>query len=159
MSDIHFRSLLVILFMAYAAVFSGMVRADDPVSKSRIGGVAIGGHDTVAYHDLQRAPQADAVKGTKTYSVKHKGATWRFLTQASADLFAANPDKYRPAYNGHCANALSLGEGLIRTNGTHWEIFNDELHLFFAARGRDRWNDGNWETCKQQADAAWERLK
>lgn len=159
MSEVQFRSLLVILVLAYAAVFSGMVQADDPVSKSRISGVAIGGHDTVAYHDLQRAPQADAVEGLKTYTVEHQGAKWRFLSQASADLFAANPDKYRPAYNGHCANALALGEGLIRTDGTHWEIFNDELHLFFAARGRNRWNDGNWETYKEQADAAWARLK
>ena len=73
-------------------------------------------------------------------------------------MFAADPDRYSPTYNGHCANALSLGEGLIRTDGTHWEIFDDRLYLFFAARGRDRWTDGNWKTYKAEADAAWQAL-
>ena len=132
--------------------------AAEPVSKSRLGGVAIGGHDSVAYHELGREPQESAVSGAKSYIVKYKGAKWRFASEQSSKLFEANPEKYSPAYNGHCANALSLGEGLIRTDGTHWEIFEDQLYLFYAARGRDRWNDGNWQSYKQESDAAWERL-
>ncbi len=141
-----------------ALVFAGVVSAAEPVSKSRFKGVAIGGHDTVAYHTLERAPQAAALKGKKSFVVKYKGAKWNFSNKESADKFSANPEMYSPAYNGHCANALSLGEGLVRTDGTHWEILDDQLYLFYAARGRDRWLDGNWATYKVEADAAWAKL-
>jgi len=142
-----------------ALMFSVVVQAAEPVSKSRWGGVAIGGKDSMAYHTLQRDPQAAAIAGSKSFVVKYKGANWRFLSQASADQFAADPEKYQPAYNGHCANALSLGEGLIRTDGTHWEIFDDQLYLFYAARGRDRWVAGDWQEFKKDADNAWQGLK
>lgn len=141
-----------------ACLIIGAVHAAEPVSKSRIKGVAIGGHDSVAYHALTREPQAKATKGAKKFVVSYKGAKWNFASKESADKFAAEPEKYSPAYNGHCANALSLDKGLLRTDGTHWEIFGDKLYLFYAAKGRTRWLDGNWETYKVDADAAWEKL-
>lgn len=141
-----------------AGVFYVNAWAAEPVSKSRFWGVAIGGHDSVAYHGLQRAPQESAIEGDKTYTVEYKGAKWRFLSKESSELFAANPDQYSPNYNGHCANALSLGEGLVRTDGTHWEIFENKLYLFYAASGRERWTDGSWKTYKVVADAAWQKL-
>ena len=131
--------------------------AESPVAKDR-SGVAIGGHDTVAYHELVQAPQESAVGGDESFVVEYKGAKWRFLNQESAELFAANPEKYEPAYNGHCANALSLGKGLVKTNGKHWEILDDKLYLFYAGKGRDRWTDGNWEEYKVKSDAAWAEL-
>lgn len=146
----------VVLFVSF--LLSTLAIAAEPVSKSRFGGVAIDGHDTVAYQQLQRDPQEAAVEGTKRYTVEYKGAKWHFASEESSELFKAEPDKYSPAYNGFCANALSLGEGLIRTDGTHWEILEDKLYLFYAARGRDRWTDGNWKTYKVDADAAWESL-
>ena len=152
------RRLFTLVFASVALFFTVMASAAEPVSKSRLGGVAIGGHDSVAYHQIERDPQQSAFGGVKTYTVEYKGAKWRFASKESSELFAANPDKYSPVYNGHCANALSLGEGLIRTDGTHWEIFEDNLYLFYAARGRVRWTDGNWKTYKIEADAAWERL-
>jgi len=151
----HLAGFVLLLFSALA---STLTVAAEPVSKSRFGGVAIDGHDTVAYQQLQRDPQEAAVEGTKRYTVEYKGAKWHFASEESSELFKAQPDKYSPAYNGFCANALSLGEGLIRTDGTHWEIFEDKLYLFYAARGRDRWIDGNWKTYKVDADAAWESL-
>lgn len=147
------------LFVLFGSLlFVGLAAAAEPVSKSRFKGVAIGGHDSTAYHSLARDPQAKALKGAKKFVVKYKGAKWNFADQESADKFAAEPEAFSPAYNGHCANALSLGEGLVRTNGTHWEILDDQLYLFYAAKGRTRWLDGNWETYKVEADAAWEKL-
>lgn len=161
MNTAHSTTLVLIrhtLLVLVLSLVSLAASAAEPVSKSRLGGVAIGGHDSVAYHSLDREPQKSAVKGAKSYVVEHKGAKWRFASEQSAKLFAENPDKYSPAYNGHCANALSLGKGLVRTDGTHWEILNDQLYLFYAGAGRDRWLDGNWETYKVDADAAWEKL-
>ncbi len=155
---VRFRRLPGYVVLLFSVVMSPLAIAAEPVSKSRFGGVAIDGHDTVAYQQLQRAPQDEAVEGSKRYTVEYKGAKWHFASEESSELFKADPDKYSPAYNGFCANALSLGEGLIRTDGTHWEIFEDKLYLFYAARGRDRWTDGNWKTYKIDADAAWESL-
>lgn len=146
------------LLMLAALSLSTEVPAAEPVSKSRLSGVAIGGHDTALYHELQRSPQAQAIEGSKHFTVEYKGAKWRFASAESSERFRAEPDRYLPAYNGFCANALSLGEGLIRTDGTHWEIFEDKLYLFYAARGRERWTDGNWQTYKVEADKAWSSL-
>lgn len=157
--DNHMR-ISIGLTAALLLLVSALVQAAEPVSKSRFGGVAIGGHDSTAYHDIARDPQASAVEGGKSHVVKYKGAKWRFASAESAAKFEADPGRYSPAYNGHCANALSLGEGLIRTDGTHWEILgdDDQLYLFYAARGRDRWTDGSWKSYKVDADKAWERL-
>lgn len=153
-----FTRFINIAVIMSALLFAGHAMAAEPVSKSRFGGVAIGGKDTVAYHTLARSPQASALGGKKSFVVKYKGAKWRFADQATADKFSAEPEKYTPAYNGHCANALSIGEGLIRTDGTHWEIYEDNLYLFYAAKGRTRWNDGNWKRYKVDSDAAWAAL-
>lgn len=149
-------SALLLMLLLY--IVGTLAYAEEPVSRSRLGGVAIGGHDTVSYHALQRQPQASAVLGGKAHEVRYKGAIWRFASAESAERFRADPDAFTPAYNGFCANALSLGEGLIRTDGTHWEIFDDKLYLFFAGRGRTRWIDGDWQQYKTQADAAWASL-
>ena len=122
--------------------------------------MAIGGHDTVAYHALPTETHEKAVPGQKTYSVSWKGAKWRFASKESADKFIAEPERYSPAFNGHCANALSLGKGLLKTDGTHWEIFGDQLYLFYAAKGRDRWiATDNVQPYIEAAEAEWEKLK
>jgi len=153
--NIQVKSLLTFFTLL---LFCGFAIAAEPVSKSKFKGVAIGGSDTVAYHSLKRDPQAKVVKGKKSFVVKHKGAKWQFASKESADKFAADPEKYSPAYNGHCANALSLGKGLLKTSGKHWEIHGDKLYLFYAAKGRTRWNDGNWEAYKVKSDAAWAKI-
>ena len=156
MTRLFTRTTAILAFLASIMIMN-LAQAAEPVSKSRRG-VAIGGHDSVAYHSIDREPQANAVEGSKTYVVEYKGAKWRFGSKESADLFEADPERYSPAYNGHCANALSLGKGLVRTNGETWEIFDDKLYLFYAPRGRTRWLDGNWATYKIASDAAWEKL-
>jgi len=125
--------------------------ANEPVSTGYISNIAIGEHDSVSYH-LNKTP----AKGDKRFVHEWQGAKWYFATAEQRDLFAADPEKYKPAYNGFCSNALTLNEGLIRTNGTVWHIFGDSLHLFFAERGRVRWVNGDYADLKAQADQAWQ---
>ena len=145
-------SLVMLLILAFGA------NANEPVSKSFVTGVAIGGHDTVAYHKLGNSEPHRAIEGTRTWKASWKGADWLFTSEADRDSFSANPERYSPAYNGFCANALSLGEGLIKTDGTHWQIFGDRLYTFYAARGRDRWLSGDFEEYKVVADKAWKEI-
>ena len=129
------------------------------VSKSFFGDKAIGSHDTVAYHDESVREQHKEVLGSNKFIVEYSGANWYFASQSSADKFKADPAKYKPLYNGHCANALSLGEGLIPTDGEIWEFFGEELHLFYAEPGRQRWLNGDWKSYRKAADKAWLQLK
>ncbi len=150
------RKLLIPIFgmLMMPIVASGA----EPVSKNSITGIALGGQDTVAYHRLDGGQPHKAVEGNKKWEVEWKGASWLFTSQADRDLFAADPEKYSPAYNGFCANALGLGEGLFKTDGSQWQIFGDRLYTFYAARGRERWLAGDFETFKAVADKAWTKI-
>ena len=155
MKNIALR-LVTTLFMLFV---SSSLFAAEPVSKSYFGSVAIGGMDTAAYHQTEVQKAHKAVMGDSQFTVEWKGAKWHFASQASADKFAADPERYQPQYNGFCSNALSLGEGLIKTDGTVWEFFGGNLHLFYAERGRQRWLNGDWKAYKVQADQAWLALQ
>lgn len=144
--------------LTLASAFLAIANAAEPLSVNTRTGVTIGGHDTVVYHAPEAIETHKAVKGNKDLSAKWNGAVWQFTSVENREAFLADPDRYRPAYGGHCANALSIGEGLIRTNGKTWEIYEDQLYVFYAARGRKRWNDGNWKNYKASADKAWQEI-
>jgi YHS domain-containing protein len=148
------RQRLISVFCLLFFVFV-QARADGPVSTGFSGNTAIGGHDTVSYFTPEVRQSRQVLAGETRYEVQHLGATWRFASRASAERFAADPARYVPQYNGHCANALALGEGLIPTSGKVWEFFGDRLYLFFAERGRQRWLAGDWKVYRATADAAW----
>ena len=146
MSKFYLKAFSLI-FLLFTVLY---VRAAEPVSTGLLNNVAIGKHSPFAYHR-----QEQAVKGDKKYSYEWKGADWYFSSAQERDLFAAMPDLYAPAYNGFCANALSLGEGLVRTNGSHWRIIEGNLYLFYSASGRERWAV-NTETHIKAANEAWQ---
>jgi len=148
------EKIVTVLLLSLLSLFTQA----EPVSKSYWGDKAIGSHDTVAYHQAAVRETHSEVIGSKGFTVKYKGANWFFATKSSADKFTKDPEKYIPLYNGFCANALSLGEGLIPTSGKIWEFFGDELHLFYAERGRQRWLKGNWQQYQKVADQAWHTL-
>lgn len=149
-------SAFTILILATLS-FANAVFAEEPVSKSFFGGVAIDGRDTVAYHKQKPGSHA-ATDGKKLYTVEWKGAKWRFANLADSEAFALDPEKYSPAYNGFCANALSEGNGLVKTDGTHWVIFDEQLFLFYAKDGRDGWLDGKYQEYRVAADKAWQEI-
>jgi len=107
------RTLLKTSALIATALFVTAVSASEPVSTSG-DGVAAGGHDVTAYKNLNRG--GDAVSGNASFAAQYKGATWHFVRREDRDKFNENPEKFSPAFNGHCANALALGEGLIPTS-------------------------------------------
>ncbi len=66
------------------------------------------GYDVVAYHT-----QNAAVEGSQAHTATHNGATFLFASAEHRDLFVANPARYAPAYDGHCAYALTLYKKLV----------------------------------------------
>ena len=117
--------------LLFAFLFAGLIQA------------------TESYHQLDVDPQRELIGEDNPNLVEYEGITWRFPDQPSADKFTADPEQYAPAYNGHCANALSLGRGLVPTDRTRLELFHDQLYLYFSGRSRDCWLDGG----RKKADA------
>ena len=154
MRNITFLSSVAFILLS---LISLAAFAQEPVSKSYFTDVAIDGQDTVAYHQ-QKNDQHEVTEGLSEYTVEWKGAKWRFANEQDSQAFAANPEKYAPAYNGFCANALSVGNGLKKTDGTHWQIFDDQLYLFYAKKGRKRWLKGDYKQYKAGADKAWQDI-
>ena len=116
-------------------------------------GLSIGGYDPVAYFTESRAR-----KGNARYEASHLGATYRFASAANRDAFLAEPDRYRPAYGGWCAFAMSSG-GKTSPDPTNFIIDDDgRLFLFyknFLIDTKSKWEAGNPARLERKADGAW----
>lgn len=85
---------MVLLAIAFVT-FSSLAALATDVQTTKIYGVAIKGYDPVAYFTENRA-----VQGNSAYSYDWNEASWYFSTPEHRDLFAANPEKYRPKRGG-----------------------------------------------------------
>lgn len=95
-------------------------------------GFAVSGYDPVAFFELKQAPlgekQPEAVPGKASITADYNGATWAFASEANRDKFVADPAKYAPAYDGHCAYGISQG-GKVPANPNLWRIVDGKLYL------------------------------
>lgn len=120
-------------------------------------GYAVSGYDVVAYFDLpsvaigQSAPAP--VAGNAKYTAEHNGAKFAFSSAENRDKFVANPAKYAPQYDGHCAYGVAKG-GKVPGNPNLWRIVDDKLYLNITANVVGFWEEdipaninlakGNW---------------
>jgi hypothetical protein len=114
-------------------------------------GIAVRGADVVAYFTEGRP-----VTGLPAFTHAWGGATWRFASAANRDLFAATPERYAPAYGGHCAWAVAQGY-TAPIDPRAWKIVDDRLFLNFSASVQRTWErdiPGNIT----KADTNWPRL-
>lgn len=95
-------------------------------------GVAVNGYDVVAYFD------SEATRGIPGFEVEYQRATWYFETQANADKFQRDPEKYAPQFGGFCAYGVSQGY-LVATDPYAWSIVKGKLYLNYNATIRTRW--------------------
>lgn len=95
-------------------------------------GFAVSGHDVVAYFDLPQAAvgqdQPQAVPGRRDITAEYNGATFAFATPENRDRFLADPARYAPQYDGHCAYGVSKG-GKVPGNPNLWRIVDGKLYL------------------------------
>ena len=95
-------------------------------------GFAASGYDVVAYFDLPQSeigsPQVEAVPGNASITAEYNGATFAFSTEANRDLFTADPAKYAPQFDGHCAYGVAKG-GKVPGNPNLWRIVDGKLYL------------------------------
>jgi YHS domain-containing protein len=95
-------------------------------------GYAASGYDVVAYFDLPQVAvgqsQPAGVPGDAAFTAEYNHATFAFSSAANRDTFAANPGKYAPQYDGHCAYGVAQG-GKVPGNPNLWRIVDGKLFL------------------------------
>lgn len=95
-------------------------------------GFAVSGYDPVAFFELEQAPvgerQPPAVPGKADITAEYNGATWAFASEANREKFLADPEKYAPAFDGHCAYGIVQG-GKVPGNPNLWRIVDGKLYL------------------------------
>lgn len=94
-------------------------------------GLALGGHDPVAY----RGPKGTATPGDAKLTYTYRGATYRFATQANLDTFRRDPARYEARLGGF--DPMALVEG-ARVGGspTVFAVVDDALYVFASDEAR-----------------------
>ena len=95
-------------------------------------GYAVSGYDVVAYFSLPQSAvgtaQTEAVLGSVDYVTEYNGAKFAFANADNLAAFEADPEKYAPQFDGHCAYGASQG-GKVPANPHLWRIVDDKLYL------------------------------
>ncbi|MCG8463603.1 MAG: YHS domain-containing protein [Xanthomonadales bacterium] len=122
--------VLLALFMAIA-FFATANAGEAPVFA--IDGIAIRGYDSVAYHTENKP-----VPGSADYTFEYKGATWQFASAANRDKFAADPERYAPAYGGYCAYGMSKVYA-VKTEPDAFKVHNGQLYMNYNTEVLATW--------------------
>jgi YHS domain-containing protein len=124
------RFTLTLAAAATALAFAGQAFAGEQYVDGT--GYAASGYDVVAYFDLPQSAvgtvQTAAIPGNAAITAEYNGATFAFSSEANRDQFTADPAKYAPQYDGHCAYGVSKG-GKVPGNPNLWRIVDDKLYL------------------------------
>jgi YHS domain-containing protein len=129
-------------------VFSSLSIAGEQYTKR---GYALTGYDPVAYFTI-----GEPTKGDKKINAEWNGAQWLFSSEEHKALFLAQPEKYAPAYDGHCAFAAGIGRK-VSAQPTLWKIIDQRLFLNFSKAANTRWLD-NPEDYIKDGDENWKEL-
>ena len=142
------RRVLIGTICAGLAGLTTPAEASPEIHTGLLSSTAAGGYDVVAYFT-----EARPVVGSASFQHAWKGANWRFASAAARDAFAADPERYAPAYGGHCAWAASQG---YRASGSPhaWRIVEGRLFFNYDARVHRLW-EGNIPGFVESADRNW----
>lgn len=147
------KSLFVFVFSFIIINLSAQIAPGDDK------GIAVGGYDVVAYFSNK------AVKGDPSLKVTHEKVTYLFSTKTNKDLFAKNPVKYLPEYDGYCAWGVGAKSTKFPINPETFKVINGKLYLFFNGpfngenfNTLEAWNRDEPNLLKA-ADKNWPQVK
>ncbi|MEQ9329863.1 YHS domain-containing (seleno)protein [Thalassobaculum sp.] len=127
-----FRRLIMASALSLMAISAAPITASAGQQYVDESGFAVSGYDPVAFFEMQQAPvgtkQPHAVPGRADITAEYNGAKWAFATEANRKAFLADPAKYAPAYDGHCAYGIAQG-GKVPGNPNLWRIVDGRLYL------------------------------
>jgi hypothetical protein len=114
--------------------------------------MGLAGYDPVAYFTTPDAP----LKGSPDLTFDYDETRYRFASAENRTLFAGNPDKYAPRYNGYCAMNMSKGTKL-EADPHNWTIIDGQLYVFGAPPDRAKLNQNKEWIGRGQAE--WSKIK
>jgi len=141
---------------------AGSMTKAEPMSKAFVNGynvpstgVAIEGYCPVCYIAANKA-----AKGDPNFAAEYNGVTYWFVSDDVRKMFAADPEKYLPAYGGWCAFGVATGQR-FPVDPTNFKVVNGKIMLFLKNEKVDGvkiWNQNEAENL-QKANANWQKLK
>jgi YHS domain-containing protein len=125
---------------------------------------AVSGFDTVSYFDLKQSeigsPQASPLPGKATITAEYNSVKFAFATEENKTRFLAEPAKFAPQYDGHCAFGVAKG-GKVPGNPKLWRIVDGKLYLNIKNTVVSQWEEDipgniksstkNWKKLEQKA--------
>ena len=117
--------------------------------------LSISGYDPVAYFT-----DGKPVPGKTEFEYLWHKLRWRFANGEHRDLFAKDPDRYAPQYDGYCAMGAAAGEAAHKdtVDPEAWAIVDGKLYLTHRHQAMDDWRQNPTEYIKQ-ADENWAVVK
>lgn len=142
------NTLLTMAIATTLLIFSSLSIAGEQYTKR---GYAVSGYDPVAYFTVGKP-----TKGDKNIVAEWNESKWLFSSEENKQLFLDNPEKYAPAYDGHCAFAAGIDKK-VSAKPTLWKIIDGRLFLNFSKAANTRWLD-NPEDYIKDGDENWKEL-
>ena len=93
--------------------------------------VVLKGHDPVAYFTDKRP-----VKGTPNIKYDWDEGRYLFSNAKHREMFASNPDRYAPQFNGFCTAGMSKGKR-FEANPEIWMIVDGKLYTFASPKAKE----------------------
>lgn len=139
------RKLFSAAFAAALIAFASV-----PASAGNQLAVAIGGYDTVSYHN------GAAKSGEARINHFWNGAIWYFSSTENRDKFKSDPARYAPAYDGYCSWAASQGYKAPGDPNV-WKVVDNKLYLQVHPRAQEKWEE-NVPKHIAAGDENWPRI-
>lgn len=116
--------------------------------------LAIAGYDPVAYFTDKKA-----VEGKASFKQLLDGIEYHFASAEHRDMFVKDPAKYKPAYGGWCATAMSYGKK-VEIDPENFIVEHGRLFLFYKSFFQNAKNAWTADEPKmlRDADASWLKL-
>ncbi len=126
-----------------------------PAARSEEPKLSISGYDPVAYFT-----DGKPVPGKSEFEYLWHKLRWRFANGAHRELFAKDPDRYTPQYDGYCAMGAAGGETAHKdtVDPEAWAIVDGKLYLTHMRQAMEDWRQNPAEYIKH-ADENWAAVK
>ena len=126
-----------------------------PTARSEEPKLSISGYDPVAYFT-----DGKPVQGKSEFEYLWHKLRWHFANGEHRELFAKDPDRYTPQYDGYCAMGVSAGEAGHKdtVDPEAWTIVDGKLYLTHMPQAMDAWRQNPADYIKK-ADENWTAVK
>jgi YHS domain-containing protein len=142
----HSAWVFIVTFAGFLALAAGPAR-----SASRL---AISGYDPVAYFT-----DGKPVRGNGQFEYRWHGLRWQFASLAHRKMFAHDPERYAPQFDGYCAVGVAWSTPHKDTvDPTAWTIVAGKLYLTHNHHWLGVWRAHTAEYIAR-GDANWPRVR